>query len=197
MILILGLALTGVAEAVGLPAFPTVGVEIFVSIDTLGVDCGPGDAVPGSGLRPTSPEGSGFLALAVMLSLEPGGEGSLGAPVGRAVLALGGDGLGSPRITASRLGLAVLSVTTRLFLEPLSPVAADDSIFVRFGTGVPFSFSGLGRLGTAGVGVAIPARSAFAVLPLATALDAATIVSLPLLEAEGGAATGPGAALGR
>lgn len=138
--MIFGLALTGVPDAGGLPALPTDGVAIWVSIDIFGVECGTGDALPGRGFRTASPEGSGFLGLDTMLSLTPPGEGSLGAPVGSAVLTLLDDDPScTPRISARRLGLPVFSVTIRLFLDGFSPFVVEESVFGRFGTGVPCS----------------------------------------------------------
>ena len=174
MILIFGLALTGVAVG-GLPAFEDEAELTFVLSETFGVDWLDGGDIAeplplGKGrLTPSPPEGRGFRAgLAVMLSLEPAGEGSLGALVVSAVLPLG-DALGCwPKRTASRLGSPVLRVTIRLFFHGFSPSKLDgcDSVLGRFGAGEPLSsFSTRARLAEGMLGVS-PGPVAAAPTPL-------------------------------
>lgn len=131
MILILGRALAGVCGA-GLadePAdgagadvgFGSAGAGVAAAVLTLifgfgaGVCFGVGAESPvGSGRRTTSPDGSG-LRIFSGVSLD-----ELGPAPGRAVRLGPGPGVDErvlPRITASRLGLAVFNVTMRLFFH--------------------------------------------------------------------------------
>lgn len=136
----------------------------FSSTLTLGVGCGGGGvgvdgALPvGKGLRGASPVGSGLRTGFGVPSLE--GD-SFGAKPGRAVRPGAGDAALWPRITARRLGLAVLRVTMRrcFLVGALTPTV---SVFGRFGAGDELSsFSGRGLFAFApepesafGVGVA-------------------------------------------
>lgn len=154
MILIFGRALTGV-PAGGLPAIDAVAGAgagaVLMSTDILGGGWGAGGEADaplppfGKGLRTTSPVGSGFRAgFAVMLSLELPGEASFEVPDGKAVLTLGAAPNGWPRIMARRLGLFVLSVTIRLFFQPLPPLSPSTlgrcgSVLGRLGAGEPLS----------------------------------------------------------
>jgi hypothetical protein len=141
-----GVADDGVAECLCAAAGAGVTLVLTETLGTDGVEGGAmADPPEGNGFLSLSPpEGNGFLmGLATMLLPCFSGEGSFFTPEGSATL-WDGDELVLLRMSASRLGLEVFSVTMRRLGAKPSGVAdlgvdLPVSVFGRFATGVGIS----------------------------------------------------------